>query len=118
MLRNRDIILIASAPWKTHGMLNCHYIAKRLARDNRVLYVESPGLRTPSPFHRDDLLKVFDRLRGWFRCRVDGPVRVMRGLHVLSPLCFPFQGFSTVSRLNSVWLGHVCATAQELDLAE
>ncbi|MFH1549141.1 MAG: glycosyltransferase [Planctomycetota bacterium] len=111
ILRDRDIVIFASAPWVTDGRYNCHHIARRLAANNRVLYVESPGLRTPNPFHRADLLKILRRLGGWLRSRRRGSWKAMDNLFVLSPVIVPFHGWPLLERLNSALLGRACARA-------
>ena len=108
-LCDRDIVLLASAPWVTQGPLNCHHIASRLASSNRVLYVESTGLRSPSAFHRGDLGKIARRLHGWAGGLVSGPRPITPGLHVLSPMAFPFQSRPGWARLNGMLLARACA---------
>ena len=111
MLGDRDIVVLASAPWKTVGPINCHHIALRLAEHNRVLYVESPGLRSPNLLHKADLLKIAGRLRGWMRCAVSGPERMAPNLYVVSPIIVPFRGRSCTERLNDILLRRACAGA-------
>lgn len=93
-LVDRDIVLLGSAPWQTPGPLNCHHIAQRLAADNRVLYIESPGLRTPSLASGSDLHRIARRLRSWVRERWCGPTEVAPNLHTIAPLIAPFHGRS------------------------
>jgi len=112
-LQNRDILILASAPWVTEGPLNCHHIARRLAAKNRVLFVESSGLRTPSPFHKADVLKALGRLRGWLSGLSRGPREATENLHVLSPAALPFHGRSRLARWNAALLGRACARAAE-----
>jgi glycosyltransferase involved in cell wall biosynthesis len=66
----------------------------RLARENRVLFVESLGLRQPRLAGRD-LRRIARRLRRG----VAAPRRV-DGLHVLSPLVIPLHRFALVRALN------------------
>jgi glycosyltransferase involved in cell wall biosynthesis len=67
----------------------------RLANDNRVLFVESLGLRAPQLAGRD-LSRIARRLR-----RGLAPPRATDGLHVLSPLVVPFHGSRPVRALNA-----------------
>ncbi len=46
-LRDRDIVCVGFADWQTELKTNQHHLMSRLARDNRVLFVESLGLRQP-----------------------------------------------------------------------
>jgi glycosyltransferase involved in cell wall biosynthesis len=66
----------------------------RLARDNRVLFVESLGLRRPQ-LAGHDLARVWRRLR-----RGLSPPRASDGLHVLSPLVLPLHGSRLARALN------------------
>jgi hypothetical protein len=67
----------------------------RLARENRVLFVESLGLRRPRLAGRD-LTRIVRRLR----TGVQGP-RETDGLHVLSPLVLPLHSNRLVRAINA-----------------
>jgi|HubBroStandDraft_3_1064219.scaffolds.fasta_scaffold28236_2 glycosyltransferase involved in cell wall biosynthesis len=96
-LRGCDIVCVGFADWNTELWTNQHHLMSRLARENRVLFVESLGLRRPQISGRD-LKRVFKRLRDGLR----GPRRT-DGLNVLSPLVLPFHAHSTARRING-WL--------------
>src|ERR1019366_4680283 len=66
----------------------------RLARENRVLFVESLGLRRPQLAGRD-LKRIVERLRNGLR----GP-RATDGLHVLSPLVLPLHSNRAARAFN------------------
>ncbi|MGH2865581.1 MAG: glycosyltransferase, partial [Solirubrobacteraceae bacterium] len=74
---------------------NQHHLMSRLARDNRVLFVESLGLRRPQLAGRD-LARIARRLRRGLQAP-----REVDGLHVLSPLVVPLHGSRAVRRLNA-----------------
>ena len=61
-LRGRDIVCVGFADWDTELWTNQHHLMSRLARDNRVLFVESLGLRRPQLAGRD-LKRIARRLR-------------------------------------------------------
>ncbi len=88
-LRGHDIVLLASAPWQIDGKVNCHQLALRLMQDNRVLFVESSGLRRPDLAHPSDRRKVLRRLASWAGQLCRGPKRMGETLSVLSPLTWP-----------------------------
>ncbi len=46
-LQGRDIVCVGFADWDTDLQTNQHHLMKRLALENRVLFVESLGLRQP-----------------------------------------------------------------------
>ncbi len=85
MLEGNDIICFAN-DWDGDPLSKKH-IALRLARKNRVLWVNSTGNRNPTASVRD-LRRVWKKLRQYFRgCRV-----VSRNISVFSPLVIPYHG--------------------------
>jgi glycosyltransferase involved in cell wall biosynthesis len=82
-LQGRDIVCVGFADWDTDLWTNQHHLMSRLARENRVLFVESLGLRRPELAGRD-LARMGRRLRAGL-----APPRSVDGLHVLSPLVLP-----------------------------
>ena len=52
-LEGRDIVCIGTADWATELPINQHQLMRRLAARNRVLFVESLGLRRPQLASRD-----------------------------------------------------------------
>jgi glycosyltransferase involved in cell wall biosynthesis len=94
-LHDRDIVCVGFADWDTELWTNQHHLMARLANDNRVLFVESLGLRAPQLAGRD-LSRIARRLR-----RGLAPPRATDGLHVLSPLVVPFHGSRMVRALNA-----------------
>lgn len=93
-LDGRDIVCVGCADWDTEIKTNQHHIMSRLARENRVLFVESLGLRQPQLAARD-ARRVIKRLR-----RGIAPPREIDGLHVLAPLVLPFHRYRWVRALN------------------
>ena len=84
-LRGREIVCVGFADWETDLWTNQQHLMSRLARENRVLFVESLGLRRPQLAGRD-LARILRRLRHGL-----APPRATDGLHVLSPLVLPLQ---------------------------
>jgi len=93
-LRGRDIVCVGFADWDTELWTNQHHLMSRLARENRVLFVESLGLRQPQLAGRD-LTRIARRLR-----RGLAPPRAVDGLYVLSPLVVPLHRNRLVRALN------------------
>jgi glycosyltransferase involved in cell wall biosynthesis len=94
LLEDRDIVCIGTADWTTELPINQHQLMGRFAAANRVLFVESLGLRRPQLASRD-LKRIFRRLlRGLRGPRRVGPV------NVLSPLVIPFHSSAAVRALN------------------
>ncbi len=95
-LRGRDIVCVGFADWDTELWTNQHHLMSRLAADNRVLFVESLGLRRPQLAGRD-LARIARRLR-----RGVAPPRATReGVQVLSPLVLPLHRNRAVRALNA-----------------
>lgn len=94
MLTGQDIVCVGFNDWDSELWTNQHHLMSRLARENRVLFVESLGLRRPTVRSRD-LRRIGRRLlRG-----VRGP-RSADGLHILSPLVLPFHGSRMARQVN------------------
>lgn len=97
MLRGKDIVCFAN-DWDSDPLSKKH-VMTRLARHNRVLWVNSLGVRNPTASARDlkrAAGKVGDFLRG---CR-----KVADNLWVWSPLVIPFHGNAAARRFNRAWL--------------
>lgn len=93
-VRGRDIVCVGFADWDTELWTNQHHLMSRLARENRVLFVESLGLRRPQLAGRD-IARIARRLR-----RGLAPPRAADGLSVLSPLVLPFHASRLARELN------------------
>jgi glycosyltransferase involved in cell wall biosynthesis len=94
-LRDRDIVCVGFADWDSELWTNQHHLMSRLAADNRVLFVESLGLRRPQ-LARRDLARIWRRLRRG----LSGP-RAVDGLHVLSPLVLPLHRSRVARAINA-----------------
>ena len=93
-LEGRDIVCIGTADWATELPINQHQLMGRLAETNRVLFVESLGLRRPQLASRD-LRRIGRRLARGLR-----GARRIDGLYVLAPLVIPFHGSAAARALN------------------
>jgi glycosyltransferase involved in cell wall biosynthesis len=112
-LQGRDIVCVGFADWDTDLQTNQHHLMKRFARDNRVLFVESLGLRRPRLAGRD-IRRIARRVRSGLRGS-----RRADGLEVLSPLVLPLHGNPIARRLNR-WLlpALVRRAARELGMGQ
>jgi glycosyltransferase involved in cell wall biosynthesis len=94
-LKGRDIVCVGFADWDAELWTNQHHLMSRLAAENRVLFIESLGLRRPQLAGRD-LARIARRLRRGLK-----PPRAADGLHVLSPLVLPFHSNPAARALNA-----------------
>ncbi|MDD5259377.1 MAG: glycosyltransferase [bacterium] len=95
MIKNENIICISSADWDNPYWTNQQHIMSRLARQNKVLYIESMGLRRPV-LQSKDMKRIGRRLKRFLR----GPIKISDQLYTYSPLVLPFYKFALVRWLN------------------
>jgi glycosyltransferase involved in cell wall biosynthesis len=94
LLKGRDIVCFPQ-DW-TGDPLSKTHIMRILARDNRILWVNSIGLRAPSA-SKADLGRSFEKL-----ARVLKPLEeVEPNLFVMNPLTIPAYGNSVIKALNA-----------------
>lgn len=99
MLSGQDIVCFAN-DWDADPTSK-HQVMKILARTNRVLWVNSIGLRRPGA-NAQDASRIVRKLRQFFH----GPVSVSGNLSVLTPLVIPFHGIPLVKAVNAWLVGH------------
>jgi glycosyltransferase involved in cell wall biosynthesis len=97
MITKQEIVYVTS-DWFTENKTSTHHIAEELAAENRILYVEAAGMRSPQASGRD-LRKIASKLRRALRA----PDEVRPNLYVYSPLILPYHQYALVRRVNR-WL--------------
>ena len=97
MIRNESIICFAH-DWNGDPTSKTH-IMRILSDKNRILWVNSIGMRRPSASGRDAR-----RLLHKLRQVGQGLVRINANLHVASPLAVPLPGVPGIDRLNAALL--------------
>jgi len=96
-LTGETILILANAEWDWSTRVNCHHVAKRLSQNNRVVFVDTIGGRTPAP---REFGKVWRRLQ-----RIAGGARQVTGnLTVVSPFVVPIYGSERARALNTALL--------------
>jgi glycosyltransferase involved in cell wall biosynthesis len=112
-LEGRDIVCVGFSDWSADVLTNQQHLLARAADRNRILFVESLGLRRPQLAGRD-LRRIAGRL-----VRGLTPPRVLDGVHVLSPLVLPLHSNALARRINAWLLPHLVArAARKLGLRE
>jgi glycosyltransferase involved in cell wall biosynthesis len=92
-LRGRDMLCF-SHDWSGDPLSKTH-LMRLLARDNRILWINSIGYRTPTASGKD-LSRMLSKLRA-----AASPVReVEKNIFVLNPLALPIWASPLVRRLN------------------
>ncbi len=94
MLQGQNIICFAK-DWSEDPTSNNH-VMKGLARNNRVLWLNSIGMRTPNLADKADVLKIFRKLRSFSQ----GPVQVEPNLWVYTPIVLPLPHSPAANRIN------------------
>jgi glycosyltransferase involved in cell wall biosynthesis len=110
-LEGRDIICFAN-DWDDDPMSKKHLV-RRLARKNRVLWVESLGNRMPRPSVRD-LERVLAKLHGFAHDQRGLGLRSPEpNIHLVTPLAIPIYGSRVVDAINARWVGHAVRAAMD-----
>src|SRR2546426_2965601 len=98
-LSGQSIVCFAGEDWWYHHPHSKNHILKRLALQNKVLFVNSLTMGLPSASNPDFFLKIRRKLRShmrWLR-------KVPEGLYVLTPISVPLYG-SRIGRAINRWL--------------
>ncbi|MGH7230191.1 MAG: glycosyltransferase [Nitrospiraceae bacterium] len=110
MMKDQNIVCFAN-DWDADPTSK-HQIMKILARSNRVLWINSIGLRRPST-NVQDASRILNKIRKFWQ----GPVAVHPHLHVLTPLAIPYHDLPGVPAANAWILGrHVRAQIKRLGM--
>ncbi len=101
MLKGQDILCISAADWDNIAWTNKQHIMSRLSKTNRILYIESLGLRQPT-IKKKDILRILKRIKDWLK----GPRKINENLFVYSPIILPFHKIKIVQKINHLvlWL--------------
>jgi glycosyltransferase involved in cell wall biosynthesis len=94
-LTGRDIVCLGFGEWDAELWTNQQHLMARLGQRNRVLFLESLGLRQPRLAGRD-LRRMVRRVE-----RAAAGPRSVDGVHVLSPLVIPIHGRPRIRALNA-----------------
>jgi len=105
-LQGRDIVCFAN-DWSGDPLSKKH-VMRRLARRNRVLWVNSLGNRAPRASGRD-LKRIFDKLQKF----AGGLYRVEDNIFVLSPIAVPNYSSPLMRRINEVVVGSTVRAAMK-----
>ena len=99
-LSGQSIVCFAGEDWWYHHPHSKNHILKRLARHNRVLFVNSITMGLPSIGNPDFFQKIRRKLRSYLRWLRKAP----EGLWVMTPINVPLYGSPAVRALNRLLL--------------
>jgi len=105
MIKGENIICFGFADWDNPYKTNQHHIMSRLSAHNKVLFIESLGLRKPTA-QRKDVKRMFERLWSFMK----GPrllnldLNLNLGVIVYSPLVLPYHSFRLIRAFNKWFL--------------
>lgn len=98
-LSGQPIICFAGEDWWYHHPHSKNHILKRLATQNKVLFINSISMGLPSASNPDFFLKIRRKLKSYMRWLR----KVPEGLYVLTPVSLPLYG-SRWGRAVNRWL--------------
>ncbi len=99
-LSGQSIVCFAGEDWWYHHPHSKNHILKRLAKHNRVLFVNSITMGLPSIGNPDFFQKIRRKFRSYLRWLRKAP----EGLWVMTPINVPLYGWSVVRALNRLLL--------------
>jgi glycosyltransferase involved in cell wall biosynthesis len=112
MMSGQNIICFAN-DWDADPTSK-HQVMRVLARENRVLWVESIGLRRPGA-SAGDVSRILKKIGKFLR----GPVCVAPNLHVVTPLVIPFHDMWGVPTFNAWFLArYIRRQARQLEMKD
>ncbi|HIC91616.1 MAG TPA: glycosyltransferase family 1 protein, partial [Syntrophaceae bacterium] len=105
-LRNQNILFFSSDDWHSGLKTSKYHIASRLTPANKVLFINSIGLRRPT-ISAHDGMRILHKLKSWRQ----GLREVRRNLFVYTPILLPFHDLKISQVLNpqilSIQIKHV-----------
>ena len=85
-----DYIMFATADWDDPYWTNKQHVAVNLASfGNKILYIESLGLRSPKIKSKKDIRRILKRVIKGVSCLLIGGRKISSSIDVLSPLVIP-----------------------------
>ncbi|KAF0190560.1 MAG: hypothetical protein FD167_6096, partial [bacterium] len=100
MLSGHSIICFAGEDWWYHHPHSKNHIMKRLARNNRVMFINSISMGLPSVRSKDFFSKVRRKLKSYLKFVRRSP----EGIWVVTPIVTPFFSSAWGRALNKYLL--------------
>src|SRR5688572_23080528 len=100
MIEGRSVICFAGEDWWYHHPHSKNHIMKRLARENRVMFINSISMGLPSMRSAEFLTKIKRKLKSFAKFVRRSP----EGILVVTPIVTPFFGSAAGRTLNRLLL--------------
>lgn len=97
MIQGKDILCFAN-DWH-NDPTSKHQVMKLLSKNNRILWINSIGMRKPS-VSSTDLQRIIGKLKSWMK----GLEQINENLHVFTPIVLPFPSSELARRINTLLL--------------
>lgn len=98
MIKNKNFVIF-SDDWGRHPS-SCQHLVKQLAADNRIIWVNTIGMRSPR-LSNYDVKRSFEVLKNWFflenKNRENSDTQ---NFQVVKPIIIPFNNFKIIRKLN------------------
>jgi glycosyltransferase involved in cell wall biosynthesis len=97
MIKDQDF-LVFSDDWGRHPS-SCQHIFKNILPYNRVLWINTIGMRDPQ-LSLYDIRRGIEKIKGWLKPATNDAEAETGNLTVISPFMIPYTGLSTIRALN------------------
>ncbi|MDH3997988.1 MAG: glycosyltransferase [Desulfuromonadales bacterium] len=97
MIQNRDFIVF-SDDWGRYPF-SCQHIMQKFLPNNRLLWVNTIGMRNPTLSFRD-LKRSVEKLGSWLSKDASSNETLPQNLHIVNPHMLPFSNIAAVRRFN------------------
>jgi len=89
ILENRDIIYFAGEDWWDHNPHSSHHITEVLSKKNRILFINSIGIRIPDIRNKVSIKRLAGKIKSFLKFfrKVDN------NIHIFTPLALPFADY-------------------------
>lgn len=95
MIHDKNIIYFSANDWESGVKTSSYHVARFLAQKNRILYVESIGMRAPKA-SATDARRILRKLKFWF----SGAREINENFHIYTPIALPFHSSKIAKFLN------------------
>ncbi len=99
MLKNKNFIVF-SDDWGRHPF-SCQHIMQHLLPHNKLLWVNTIGMRTPR-LNLYDIKRAFGKVTSWLRPKnTEGTIETHPNLRIISPFMIPYNNYTSIREFNA-----------------